>query len=206
MSGSIAPSAAARIGLGGTRSMSHSRNPGAVRARSTRSLAIRSLLARSDSETSALTTTRSNSGTPSTVANTAAASNTSTKMTSARHPTCPMLRPPDEDATPTMRLDMTSGMTVIRIALIQSVPTVSMGETSAASPGVDPTEIHTPAATPRMRPRSTRAVSDTSQSYPPPASVARDTPHAVSARSGPPPSAPPRARRPSRARCDRRAA
>ena len=57
------------------------------------------------------------------------------KNTIARRPTRPIARAFGALVMPTMRLPTTSGMTVIRIALIQSVPSGSIANAARASVG-----------------------------------------------------------------------
>jgi hypothetical protein len=61
---------------------------------------------------------------------------------------------------PTMRLPTTSGITVIRMALIQRVPSGSTASAARASPGEPLLAMAMPAAMPATSATRTRVVSD----------------------------------------------
>jgi hypothetical protein len=79
----------------------------------------------------------------------------------ARHPIRPTDRTSGALAIPTMRADTTSGITVMRIALIHSVPSGRMISTADRSAGDGDIEMAIPAASPAARPIRTFVVSDT---------------------------------------------
>ena len=87
------------------------------------------------------------------------------KKTNARPPIRPIVLASGADVTPTMMLPTTSGITVILMALIQSVPNGSIRGTRPASVGDPDLEMPMPRARPAPSAMSTFVVRDTRPNY-----------------------------------------
>src|SRR5688572_12676575 len=160
MSGRSAPSDAAFTGFAGTRSTSHRENDGMLPALSTAEDPAADALSRMLAIAAGSSGMALMSGGAMTAAYAAAANNVVTKNAMADRPTRPIARASGALVMPTMRLPTTRGMTVMRIALIQIVPTGSSVTAARARPGDPLLATATPAAMPAASAMRTRVVSD----------------------------------------------
>ena len=143
-SGTIAPSAAARTALVGTRATTHwlgdagAADPACEPARSA-------------AEAASSIGRRANTAGIATAASAAVAVSSTRTVTPARHPARPIAGPSSWAVMQTTSLDTTSGRMVMRIALIHSVPATSATVPTGASRGpATPTAmpVASPAASP----------------------------------------------------------
>ena len=165
ISGNIAPSAAALTGLTGTRSVSHWAKEGIFFTLSLAAVAAVAPLSRSDATAAASSGIIAMSGGATRAANVAATVSTMRKRISARDPMRPMVRASGADVTPTMMLPTTRGTTVMRMALIQSVPSGSTMGTIMDSVGFCASEMPMPTAIPATSAMRTFVVRDTRPNY-----------------------------------------
>ena len=173
ISGNIAPSTAALMGLAGTRSITHCESVGIFAAPSVAALTALAAPARS-----AAVAFRSicNSDSIGPAANRPSATEHATAVTissNARPPRRPMVRVSGAAVTPTIKLETTSGMIVMRIALMNNVPIGSMPCASARSESLSLTDTPTPNPSPAIRAMSTCTVVDIVPRY------VRDGPRAI---------------------------
>jgi hypothetical protein len=153
-SGSIALSAAARIGLTGINPVSHSLNVGSCLADS---------IATALSTRSAVTERGSMSiiekrGGAARSASSAVPIRSARNSPSVRAPRRPTLLRSLTEATPPMSIATTSGTTVMRMALTHSSPIGTIHETAASNPGLPDAETRIPAISPATSDTSTRLV------------------------------------------------
>ena len=87
------------------------------------------------------------------------------KTTTPRPPMRAIAPPPPDVAMPTIRLETTSGITVMRIALTNSVPTGSTAAATRRDRSGSNSLSASPTPTPAASAMRTRVVSDTPQSY-----------------------------------------
>ena len=137
MSGSIAPSDAAFTGFAGTRSTIHCPMPGQVFAPSIAAPADCAAFARRLAAAAGSTWIIARIGGPASSATTIATASSAMNTRSPSRRRVPRWRDRTAPPTATTRLETTSGMTVMRMAETQSVPTGSMTGTRCAS-GADP--------------------------------------------------------------------
>ncbi len=128
----MAPSAAALTGFEGTSPTSHSRAVGAARCDGPAPAAT----TRSDAVVAASIGSHASSGGVISAVSAALQETRRRKSAAALRPSRPTRRGSLAEATPTTRLETTSGTTVIRIALTQSVPTGSASAARASSAGL----------------------------------------------------------------------
>ena len=136
-SGSIAPSAAARMGFAGIVSMIRWVSVGSCCTAVTVDDAAVVADARSRSVTSGVNGIRASSGGAIASAMSPATTSRITNVTSARTPRRPSDREPMPVATPVISTETTSGTTVIRIALTHRLPNGSMIPTSRSANGLE---------------------------------------------------------------------
>src|SRR5512133_2574129 len=160
MSGSIAPSAMAFTGFNGTRSMNHCEIVGIVPGGAPAVLAV----ARSASTAAGSSVMRAISGAPTTMAITAAITVATTKNVMARPPSRPMVAGFGARLTPAMRLLITRGITVMRMAAIHMVPATSRKRAAGAN-GPAPPAMARPTAKPANRPIRTLTANGMARSY-----------------------------------------
>ena len=165
ISGSIAPSAAARKGFDGTSATSHSPGDCIALALAASDVPAGAALARRLATADALTLMRATTGGATSAPRMPDAASRMMKSATPRAPMRAMAPPPPDVAMPTIRLDTTSGMTVIRIALTNSVPIGSTTEATRRERSGSTSLSASPMPTPAARAMRTRVVSDTPQSY-----------------------------------------
>ena len=165
ISGNIAPSTAALMGLAGTRSITHCASVGIFAAPSVAALTALAAPTRSASVVFWSICTMDSIGP---AASTPSATEHETAViisNNARPPKRPMVRVSGAAVTPTIKLETTSGIIVIRMALMNSVPIGSMPCVNAVSVVLSLTETPTPNASPAIRATSTCAVGDMMPRY-----------------------------------------
>ena len=157
ISGSIAPSAAARTGLVGTRPTMKPRSvgrSGSTPASGTCICARRAALA------SGAIVMRSKSGGPASAAKMAAPARSARKTVTVRAPSRPSDRTSAKLETLVTSSDTTRGTRTIRIALTQSVPSGSIEAAAASSADDRAAATAMPAASPRRRAASPAMAGD----------------------------------------------
>ena len=148
ISGSMAPSAAALIGLAGTRSTSHCDIDCSFLAPSAAAPMLAPALARSDSAAAGSIGSSAKRGPDTTTPIVHAIASDASMYASARPPSRPIVRVSGADVIPTTRLDTTSGMIIIRIALTNIVPIGSTPRAIAASTALPLTDAAMPSPRP----------------------------------------------------------
>ncbi len=160
MRGSIAPSAAARTGFAGTRSINHCAKPGIRRTLSAVAVAVCDALACSAACAPGSMSKRPRIGGASRAAKIAPANRVTRNSAIARTPTLPSAAGFGVDAIPATRLPTTSGMTVMRIALMNNVPIGSIHLATLDSVAFPLDETRRPSPSPATSAIRTRVVSD----------------------------------------------
>ena len=145
-SGTIRPSAAALIALVGTSARIVCAAVGAPLA------ACGGSPARSAAAAAGSIGSHAKIGGMTAIAIAATAVSSTTNSARARPPARPTVRGSSAPAMLTMTFETTSGMIVIRIALIQSVPTTSIADPNASSAGCAEAAMAAPAGSPASRP------------------------------------------------------
>ncbi len=164
ISGRSAPSAAALTGFAGTRSTSHRENVGIFVAFCAAVVPALDALAFMDAMAAGSSGIRLISGGARSAAYAAAANSVTMKNTIAPRPTRPMDLAFGALVMPTIRLPTTSGITVIRMALIHSVPSGSIASAALARRGEPLLAMATPPPMPATSAMRTRVVRDMRQS------------------------------------------
>ena len=160
ISGNIAPSTAARTGFDGTSETNHCPMVGTDLACSPAAAPAPAALARNASTAAGSSVSEPSNGPPANTPNPEAIASTMMKSTIARAPRRPTARASGAAVTPAMRLDITSGITVIRIAFTNNVPTGCSTDNAVAASALSLPARASPSATPATSAIRTFAVSD----------------------------------------------
>ena len=161
----MAPSTAARTAFAGTRLTIHCAGVWIAAAPEVTVLDVEATAARTLAAAAGSILSREKTGGAVTAPTSPEAMSSTTNRTIPRPPTLPTTAPLPDDATPTIRLDTTSGMTVTRMAFTNNVPIGSKTATAADAAPASRYRRPRPAAVPAIRARRTRVERDTRRTY-----------------------------------------